>query len=132
MARARSAPVHFLGRVPDDDAPSVFGAAEVFALPVADRWAGMDTEGLGVVLLEAAACGVPCVTGRSGGTPEAVHDGTTGFVVNARRRTDLVHAIAILLEDRALAQRMGTAGRRLVATSFSGDPPGAFVDWLGS
>ncbi len=132
MAREMSAPVHFLGRVTDTDAPSVYGMAEVFAFPVADRWAGMDTEGLGVVLLEAAACGVPCVTGRSGGTPEAVHDGTTGFVVDARREADLMHAIATLLEDRALARRMGHAGRQLVASSFSGEPPRAFVDWLGS
>jgi phosphatidyl-myo-inositol dimannoside synthase len=132
LARATRARVRFLGRVSEENAPSVLGVAEVFAFPVVERWAGMEAEGLGVVLVEAAACGVPCVTGRSGGTAEAVIDGTTGFVVNARRRAELVHAISSLLEDRELARRMGAAGRRHVERSFSGELPTPLLDWLGS
>jgi phosphatidyl-myo-inositol dimannoside synthase len=130
LARAARARVRFLGAVRDADAPWVYAAADVFALPVADRWAGRESEGLGVALLEAAACGVACVTGRSGGTPEAVVDGTTGFVVNARRQADLVHALASLLQDAELARRMGAAGRRHVQLNFSGGPPEALLDWL--
>lgn len=132
LASRTEARAVFLGRVRDEDAPAVYAAADVFALPVADRWAGLDTEGLGVVLLEASASGVPCVTGRSGGTPEAVVDGTTGFVVDARRRADLVHAIASLVLDPELARRMGAAGRRHVEQNFAGEPPAALVDWLRS
>lgn len=122
--------VVFAGRIPDDEAPGVYAAADVFALPVADRWRGLDTEGLGVVLLEAAACEVPCVTGRSGGTPEAVVDGVTGLVVDARDRKRLVDAIVRLLEDHELARRMGRAGRRHVREEFGGRIPEALAQWL--
>ncbi len=122
--------VVFTGRVPEEDAPGVYAAADVFALPVADRWFGLDTEGLGVVLLEASACEVPCVTGRSGGTPEAVVDGVTGFVVDARQEARLTAAIVRLLEDRSLARRMGSAGRRHVRDEFGGRIPEALMQWL--
>lgn len=122
--------VVFAGRVPEEEAPGVYAAADVFALPVADRWFGLDTEGLGVVLLEASACEVPCVTGRSGGTPEAVVDGLTGFVVDAREEGRLTTAIVRLLTDKALARRMGEAGRRHVSEEFGGRIPSALTDWL--
>ncbi|MDQ4096094.1 MAG: glycosyltransferase family 4 protein, partial [Actinomycetota bacterium] len=47
----------FTGRVSEEDAPALFASADVFALPVTERWSGLDVEGLGVVLLEAAAAG---------------------------------------------------------------------------
>ena len=122
--------VVFAGRVPDEDTPALYSAADVFALAVADRWRGLDTEGLGVVLLEAAACEVPCVTGRSGGTPEAVVDGITGLVVDARDRTRLGDAIVRLLTDRDLAREMGRAGRRHVSAEFGGRIPEALTQWL--
>lgn len=122
--------VVFAGRVPDEEAAGLYAAADVFALPVADRWRGLDTEGLGVVLLEASACEVPCVTGRSGGTPEAVVDGVTGLVIDARDRERLTGAIVRLLEDRDLARRMGRAGRRHVSEEFGGRIPEALTQWL--
>ncbi len=128
-ARSRQRVV-FAGRVPEEDAPGVYAAADVFALPVADRWFGLDTEGLGLVLLEASACEVPCVTGRSGGTSEAVVDGVTGFVVDAREEWRLAMAIVRLLSDRGLARRMGKAGRRHVSEEFGGRIPAALMQWL--
>lgn len=122
--------VVFAGRVPDDESPGLYAAADVFVLPVADRWRGLDTEGLGVVLLEASACEVPCVTGRSGGTPEAVVDGVTGFVLDARNRSRLTAAVVRLLEDRELAVRMGRAGRGHVRDEFGGRIPEALTQWL--
>lgn len=122
--------VVFAGRVPEAEAPGVYAAADVFVLPVADRWRGLDTEGLGVVLLEAAACEVPCVTGRSGGTPEAVVDGVTGFVVDARDPARLTSAIVRLLRDPVLARRMGGAGRTHVSEEFGGRIPEALTQWL--
>ena len=123
--------VVFTGRVPDDLAPQVYAAATVFALPVVDRYRGLEVEGLGIVLLEAAACGVPCVTGRSGGTPEAVIDGKTGFVVDASERDVLADRVAGLLENGHLARQMGAAGREHVVSRFHGSGRlQAFLDWL--
>jgi phosphatidylinositol alpha-1,6-mannosyltransferase len=105
--------------------------ADVFALPVADRWFGLDSEGLGMVLLEAAACGVACVTGRSGGTPEAVIDGETGLVVDAHDGEELADAIVRLLEDSQTARRMGGGGRAYVEAEFSAAlPPQPLLEWL--
>jgi phosphatidylinositol alpha-1,6-mannosyltransferase len=120
---AETAPgaVTFAGRVPDELASSYYCLADVFALAVVDRYRGLEVEGLGVVLLEAAACETPCVTGRSGGTPEAVVDAETGFVVDATDEAVLVDRIAGLLENEHLARQMGRAGRRHVLAEFSGD-----------
>ena len=83
--RARGdADVHFLGRVPDADLPALYACADVFAMCCRDRWRGLEAEGFGIVFLEAAACGVPAVAGRSGGSHEAVADGETGYVVAPR------------------------------------------------
>ncbi|MEA2433974.1 MAG: phosphatidyl-myo-inositol dimannoside synthase [Actinomycetota bacterium] len=129
-ARAK-ARVLFAGRVPDEHAPAYYRLADVFALPVVDRWAGLEIEGLGVVLLEAAATGTPSVTGRSGGTPEAVLDGDTGFVVDARDPDQLCDRIVRLLKDPGLAERMGAAGRSHVEAEYSADiPPKPLLDWL--
>jgi phosphatidyl-myo-inositol dimannoside synthase len=132
QAERAGAPVIFAGRVPEPDAPAFYAAADVFALPVADRWFGLDTEGLGVVLLEAQACGTPCVTGASGGTTEAVLHGRTGYVVDARSPAALTEAIASLLLDPEAATRMGAAGRGYVSREFSAErPPAALLGWLG-
>jgi phosphatidylinositol alpha-1,6-mannosyltransferase len=131
LALRTRTPVVFTGRVAHEDAPGVYAMADVFALPVADRWFGLDLEGLGVVLLEAAASGVACVTGRSGGTPEAVIDGETGFVVDAHDGEELAGAIVRLLEDRQTARKMGEAGRAHVEAEFSASlPPKPLLDWL--
>lgn len=110
--------VVFTGRVPDELAPNVYAMADVFALAVSDRYRGLEVEGLGIVLLEAAACEVPCVTGRSGGTPEAVLDGATGFVVDATDRAALVDRIAGILENPQLGKQLGRSGRKHVIENF--------------
>lgn len=124
--------VVFAGRVSDGDAPLYYAASDLFALPVVDRYGGLEVEGLGVVLLEAAACGVPCVTGRSGGTPEAVIDGRTGLIVDASDIDALIEACVGVLNDEELARRMGTAGRQHVLSEFaSGRFPDELIAWLG-
>jgi phosphatidyl-myo-inositol dimannoside synthase len=123
--------VVFAGRVAPEDSPGVYAMADVFALPVGDRWFGLDVEGLGMVLLEAAACGVPSVTGRSGGTPEAMIDGETGFVVDARDGEELAGGISRLLEDPETARKMGAEGRAYVEAEFSASlPPKPLLEWL--
>ena len=130
-ARRAGERVTFVGRVAEVDAPACYAACNVFALPVVDRWFGLEIEGLGVVLLEAAACGKPSVTGRSGGTPEAVIDGRTGLVVDAADRGELVDAVATLLNDPQKAAALGAAGRRHVEEHFSSRlPPESLVEWV--
>ncbi|MEA2487772.1 MAG: phosphatidyl-myo-inositol dimannoside synthase [Actinomycetota bacterium] len=125
--------VMFAGRVPDEDAPALYALADVFAFPVFDRYFGLDTEGLGVVLLEAAACGTACITGRSGGTPEAVIDGDSGYVIHARDKHQLVGRVVSILMDPHEAQRMGAIGRAHVERSFSKkNSPDALLKWIGS
>jgi phosphatidylinositol alpha-1,6-mannosyltransferase len=101
--------VHFLGRVTDADLPDLYGCADVFAMCCRERWAGMEAEGFGIVFLEAAACGVPQVAGRSGGSHEAVADGETGFVVEPRDTDAVRSAIAQLRDDHDLRAQMSTA-----------------------
>jgi phosphatidylinositol alpha-1,6-mannosyltransferase len=103
---------HFLGRVDDDDLPALFGCADAFAMLCRDQWAGLEKEGFGVVFLEAAACGVPQLAGRSGGSADAVIDGVTGRVLDDPR--DAAAAAAALREvlDPAARAAMADASRR--------------------
>lgn len=120
LARDRGAPVRFLGRVPFDDLPSLYGCADVFAMLCRNRWLGLEQEGFGIVFLEAAACGVPQVAGSSGGAAEAVADGTTGLVVDDPDNVDqVVAAFARLLDDADLRRKMGEAARRRAVDEFS-------------
>lgn len=113
--------VRFLGRVPDDDLPALYAAADVFAMCCRDRWGGLEAEGFGIVFLEAAACGVPAVAGRSGGSHEAVEDGVTGRVVPPRDVDAVRAAVAGLVEDADLRARMGAAARRRAVEDHSYD-----------
>lgn len=78
-------------------------------------------EGLGVSLLQAAACGVPLVAARAGGIPEVVRHGHNGLLVEPGNSRELAEAITTLLADPALAARFGTNGRALVRDEFSID-----------
>jgi phosphatidylinositol alpha-1,6-mannosyltransferase len=120
-ARRRKVDVRFLGRVPDDELPALYGCADVFAMLCRDRWAGLEAEGFGIVFLEAAACAVPSVAGRSGGSHEAVVDGETGFVVPPRDVATVRAAIRDLLADDALRTRMGRAARARVEREYDYD-----------
>jgi phosphatidylinositol alpha-1,6-mannosyltransferase len=113
--------VHFLGRVPDADLPSLFASADVFAMCCRDRWAGLEAEGFGIVFLEAAACAVPSVAGRSGGAHEAVDDGETGYVVEPRDVDAVRHAIGLLCRDPDARARMGRTARERAVSEYSSD-----------
>jgi phosphatidylinositol alpha-1,6-mannosyltransferase len=122
LVRRSGAPVRLLGRVPDESLPGLVGAADVFVMACRDRWAGLEQEGFGIVFLEAAACGVPQVAGRSGGADEAVVHGSTGLVVDDPSDPGAVAAaLRRLLTDDALRLRMGEASRRRVEDSFGYD-----------
>ena len=63
LATELDAPVRFLGRIPNDDMPRLYGCADVFTMLCRNRWGGLEQEGFGIVFVEAAACGVPQVAG---------------------------------------------------------------------
>lgn len=122
LARHCRAPVRFLGWVSDADKPRLLGCADVFAMLCRSRWGGLEQEGFGIVFLEAAACGVAQVAGRSGGSAEAVIHGQTGEVVD--RPDDPAHAaaaIARLLDDPDRRRRQGAAARAQAEATFSYD-----------
>jgi phosphatidylinositol alpha-1,6-mannosyltransferase len=120
--RASGAPVRMVGAVPDDELARFYGVADVFVMACRDRWFGLEQEGFGIVFLEAAACGVPQVAGRSGGADEAVVDGKTGLVVDDPGDSGRVAgALRRLLTDDELRRRMGRAARRRVQRGFAWD-----------
>jgi phosphatidyl-myo-inositol dimannoside synthase len=114
--------VTFLGRVPDEDLPSLYACVDVFAMLCRSRWGGLEQEGFGIVFLEAAACGVPQVAGDSGGAAEAVDDGVTGLVVRTPDDPrEVAAAFEQLLDDPTARARMGRAGRERAIREFSYD-----------
>lgn len=119
--------VRFTGAVRHEQVVSQLQTAQVFALPVRTRWAGLNPEGLGLGFCEAAAAGLPVVLGRSGGAPETVRDGHSGFVVSADDPTALAARLSLLLADRDLARRMGAAGRIHAVDQFSAMQLGARI-----
>lgn len=119
---ATGAPVELVGFVGDDDLPLFYGALDVFAMLCRNRWGGLEQEGFGIVFAEAAACGVPVVCGRSGGSAEAVEDGVTGIVVDRPASVrDTVAALEELCADASLRHDFGAAGRRRVVERFDYD-----------
>lgn len=113
LARSEGVAEHvvFTGPVRHEDLPAHYAAGDVYAMPCRTRRHGLDVEGLGIVYLEASATGLPVVAGDSGGAPDAVLEGETGYVVGGRDRAALVDRLVRVLADRDLAARLGAAGR---------------------
>jgi len=106
--------VTFVGRVQYADLPRYICVGDVFAMPSRSRLAGLEVEGLGIVYLEASACGLPVIGGISGGAPDAVLQGETGFSVDGRSAHEVAEAIVRVLADKELAQRLGARGRQWI------------------
>ncbi|MFF3374463.1 glycosyltransferase family 4 protein [Streptomyces sp. NPDC002680] len=113
--------VRFTGPVPWAELPAHYGAGDVFAMPCRTRRGGLDVEGLGIVYLEASATGLPVVAGDSGGAPDAVLDGETGWVVRGRSVEETADRITVLLGDAELRARMGERGRAWVEEKWRWD-----------
>jgi phosphatidylinositol alpha-1,6-mannosyltransferase len=116
-----AASVHFTGPVPWSELPAHYGAGDVFAMPCRTRRGGLDVEGLGIVYLEASATGLPVVAGDSGGAPDAVLDGETGWVVRGNDPNESADRITTLLADPELRRRMGERGRTWVEEKWRWD-----------
>jgi phosphatidylinositol alpha-1,6-mannosyltransferase len=123
LARATGVAEHvlFTGEIAWPEVPQHFAAGDVFAMPCRTRHRGLDVEGLGMVYLEASATGLPVLAGNSGGAPDAVLDGRTGFVVDGRDVSAIADRLCTLLADPGLARRMGQAGRAWVDAQWRWD-----------
>jgi phosphatidylinositol alpha-1,6-mannosyltransferase len=122
LASELSAPVQFLGRVPQEDLPALFGCGDLFTMLCRSRWNGLEQEGFGIVFVEAAACGVPQVAGDSGGAAEAVADGETGIVIaDPSDHLAVARRLAELLDDPQRREAMGRRGRQRAIAEFSYD-----------
>jgi len=106
--------VTFVGRVQYADLPRYICVGDVFAMPSRSRLAGLEVEGLGIVYLEASACGLPVIGGISGGAPDAVLQGETGFSVDGTSAHEVALALVRVLADKELAQRLGRLGRQWI------------------
>jgi phosphatidylinositol alpha-1,6-mannosyltransferase len=113
--------VYFTGPVPQGELLAHYAAGDVFAMPCRTRRAGLDVEGLGIVYMEASAAGLPVVGGDSGGAPDAILDGETGYVVGGRDVQALADRLTALLLDPAHAKAMGEKGRAWVEREWNWD-----------
>jgi len=113
--------VFFAGRLSWEDLPRYLSVGDVFAMPSRNRLGGLEVEGLGIVYLEASACGLPVIAGDSGGAPDAVLEGETGFIVDGNSIIDISSRAIQLLHDPDLRARMGACGRAWVEERWRWD-----------
>jgi phosphatidylinositol alpha-1,6-mannosyltransferase len=117
--------VLFVGAAPPEQLPAYYAAADVFVHP--NRIEGKDLEGFGIVLLEAAAAGLPVIAGDSGGVPEAVAQGETGLLVSGVSVEELQRALLSLASSPSMRRSLGAAGRARVKRDFSWERAAAQV-----
>jgi glycosyltransferase involved in cell wall biosynthesis len=109
--------VSFHGRVDDSSLAELYARCSLFVLPAIVDSHG-DTEGLGVVLLEAMSYQKPVIATNVGGIPDIIHDGETGLLVEEKNASALAHAIERLLDDPHLGRRLGEQGALFVEERF--------------
>lgn len=111
--------VIFPGFISNEELPKLMSIADIFVLPsIVDRRG--DTEGLGLVLLEAMACGTPVIGTNVGGIPYIIKNGVNGFLVEQKNSEQLAKEI-IRLFDKDLGQKIGKAGKKYVEENFHWD-----------
>jgi glycosyltransferase involved in cell wall biosynthesis len=110
--------IEFLGSQPNSVVMEWMSKADVFCLPSVTAKSG-DSEGLGMVFLEAASAKVPIVATNHGGIPEAVVDGETGFLVEERNSVELAEKLLVLLDNRELSLQMGNNARVMIEKKFN-------------
>ena len=110
--------VTFIGRINYAELPKYICLGDIFAMPSRSRFFGLEVEGLGIVYLEASACGVPVVGGKSGGAPDAVLVGETGMVVDGTNSSEIADACIELLNNPELCALMGANGRAWIIENW--------------
>ncbi len=117
--------VNFLGFISDENLPTVYQNADVFVMPVREEKQQGSMEGFGIVYLEASACGLPVIGGKSGGAADAIQAGKTGILVDSQNSEAVAQAILHLLQNPDLRQEMGRQGRLWVENEMNWDRAGA-------
>lgn len=112
--------VELVGRLPNEELAELYARCAVFCLPAIIDSRG-ETEGLGVVLLEAMSHGKPVVASDLGGIPDAVKDGETGLLIPHDDPDVLAKSLLRVVEDEGFAKRLGEAGRERAKRLFSWD-----------
>jgi phosphatidylinositol alpha-1,6-mannosyltransferase len=110
--------ITFIGRVQHSELPEYICAGDIFAMPSRSRLAGLEVEGLGIVYLEASACGLPVIGGTSGGAPDAVLEGETGFSVDGTSAPAIAEAAIRLLSNVEYAEKLGAQGREWIVKEW--------------
>ena len=110
----------FTGEVTDDDLADHYRLGDVFVMPNRELDNG-DTEGFGLVFLEANSCGLPVIAGRDGGSTDAVCHGQNGLIVNGKSVAEIASAMAMLRSDTLLRAKLCKGGRAIAAAA----------DWQG-
>jgi phosphatidylinositol alpha-1,6-mannosyltransferase len=110
--------VTFIGRINYAELPKYICVGDIFAMPSRSRFFGLEVEGLGIVYLEASACGLPVVGGKSGGAPDAVLVGETGVVVDGTNSFEIAEACIDLLDNPELCALMGANGRAWIIENW--------------
>ncbi len=106
--------ITFIGRIQYFELPRYICVGDIFAMPSRSRLAGLEVEGLGIVYLEASACGLAVIGGKSGGAPDAVLEGETGFAVDGTSADSVAQATITLLDNPERARQMGARGRQWI------------------
>jgi phosphatidylinositol alpha-1,6-mannosyltransferase len=110
--------VTLIGRIDYKDLPLYICVGDIFAMPSRSRLMGLEVEGLGIVYLEASACGLPVLAGNSGGAPDAVVQNETGLVVDGTNNKEIADAAIELLTKVDLSTKMGAAGRQWIVENW--------------
>jgi glycosyltransferase involved in cell wall biosynthesis len=112
--------VRFAGRVTDEELTAAYASSSVFAMPGRHRLEPKpEGEGFGLVYVEAGAAGLPVIAGHGGGSEEAVEEGGSGLLIDARDHREVAGTLVRLLTDPGLARRLGERGRELADGRFS-------------
>ena len=110
--------VTFIGRINYAELPKYICVGDIFAMPSRSRFFGLEVEGLGIGYLEASACGLAVVGGKSGGAPDAVLVGETGVVVDGTSPSEIAEACIDLLDNPELCALMGANGRAWIIENW--------------
>jgi phosphatidylinositol alpha-1,6-mannosyltransferase len=110
--------VIFVGYVPGDKLVDHYNLADVYIMASREIGKEGDVEGFGITFLEAGACGLPVVGGRSGGIPDAILNEQTGLLVDPGDQDQIASALVRILADESYASRLGHGGRKRVVETL--------------
>ena len=109
----------FTGSVTGMEIPQLYNLCDVYIMPSRVSEKDGESEGFGISYLEANACLKPVIGGNSGGVPDAIEDGVTGFLVNPNDVNYIAEKLITLFTNKDLAKSMGIRGCRRIERSFT-------------